>query len=159
MGIKIEVNLTNKWLYFLVGIFILVGFIGLSWAIGGTNPSIIGHSYGELGIPTNCANDQVLKYNSSSGSFVCGANSVNRFSLCYNSGSAVSGSLEACTNAKLNNGRGTTRYRAINCQASGYASVELASNMFYDSPAWKTQVYATIAPCTDGTILVVDLGA
>jgi hypothetical protein len=70
---RVKLDLSWRTWSLIVGFFILLGFIGLSFAYGGANPSVMGHSYGELGIPTNCANDEVLKYNSSSGRFVCGS--------------------------------------------------------------------------------------
>ncbi|MEI7719237.1 MAG: hypothetical protein WCI72_05195 [archaeon] len=52
----------------IVGFFILVGFVGFS--IATTNPNIMGHPYGDLGIP-GCSAGKFLTYNSS-GSLVCG---------------------------------------------------------------------------------------
>lgn len=45
----------------------------------------------------------------------------------------------------------------MNCEVSDYLNVELASNMWYKSGAWSTQVSNTNVLCDNGTILVADL--
>ncbi len=48
--VKVEINLTNKWLYSLivVGIVFVLG-IGV-YAYGGSNPAVHGHNAGEIGL-------------------------------------------------------------------------------------------------------------
>jgi len=56
-GIKIQIQLTNKWLYFLVGVLIIsvlgVGVWAYNSAGTGGNPAIMGHSADEIsgGVP------------------------------------------------------------------------------------------------------------
>ncbi len=56
---RVKVDLSWRVWSLIIGLFILIGFIGLSFAYGGTTPPIMGHSAGEvsgvcLSDGTNC---------------------------------------------------------------------------------------------------------
>jgi len=69
-SLKINITLSNRWLYtlILIGILIAIG-VGV-YAYGTSNPAVFGHSSGELAPPSPCATDQFLKWNGAS--WVCG---------------------------------------------------------------------------------------
>jgi hypothetical protein len=65
---KIEIGwrLWSLIVFFLISI----GFLGFSYAYGGNNPKVSGHSLTEVGIPL-CSENQILMYNSSN-DLACG---------------------------------------------------------------------------------------
>ena len=65
-GLQIKINLTNRWLYALItiGILMVVG-VGV-YAYGTSNPSIFGHSVNEVGFPTDCQVGEFLKWDGNS---------------------------------------------------------------------------------------------
>lgn len=65
----INIALSNKTFYLLVGITILMAAIGIVYAYGGNQPAVMGHSFSEIEMP-NCEEGQVLKI--SNGEWSCG---------------------------------------------------------------------------------------
>ena len=59
---KIKINLTNRWLYTLIGIGIIT-ISGTIYAltVGGTE--IPGHSFSNISIPAGCTVNQVMRFN------------------------------------------------------------------------------------------------
>ena len=76
---SVNIRFSNKLTYLLLSVLSLLIISGVVYAYGSSSPSVMGHSLGELGIPS-CSDGQVVKY--SSGSLVCGSD---------NAGSTASG--------------------------------------------------------------------
>ncbi len=57
----------------LVGFFVLIGAISVSYAYGSSSPSVMGHSLSEIGIPA-CSEGQSLSYDSQ-GNLACSSSS------------------------------------------------------------------------------------
>jgi len=74
----------------IVGALVLVGLAGFSYAYGGTNPSIMGHSISEVEIPS-CDEGQILIYNSSK-DLTCGEKISVALSSFYELGNSSGGS-------------------------------------------------------------------
>ncbi|MEM0465742.1 MAG: hypothetical protein QXW97_03525 [Candidatus Pacearchaeota archaeon] len=59
-NIKIEINLTNRWLYFLISLLILLIFLIGVWAYSSNmnqgNPPVMGHSAGEIHVSDSSGN-------------------------------------------------------------------------------------------------------
>lgn len=73
MGIKIELNLTNGWLYSIIALGLIVGFaIGAYAYQSGRAPSVVGHSGEEIhvtiGEETMLLDDALAQLSSSGGS-------------------------------------------------------------------------------------------
>jgi hypothetical protein len=84
----------NRLLYFFVTILIVAVLAVGVYAYGTSNPSIFGHSYGEIGAPAGCSAGQVLQYNGTN--FVCGSGA---------GGGVPSGTLQGyCTHRKTLSG-------------------------------------------------------
>tara|TARA_Y100000310_G_scaffold328746_1_gene397376 strand:+ start:1670 stop:2512 length:843 start_codon:yes stop_codon:yes gene_type:complete len=66
---KIEVNIRKKYFFSLLSVLIILGIVAVGVAYGGNTPSVMGHSFGEIELPS-CGNQQVLKF--SSGVWACG---------------------------------------------------------------------------------------
>lgn len=66
---KVKIDFSWKVWSLLVGFFVLIGVVGVSYAYGSSNPSVMGHSLAEVGIPS-CAEGQSLSYDSD-GNLVC----------------------------------------------------------------------------------------
>lgn len=58
---KVKLDLSWRVWSLIIGAFILIGFLGVSYAYGSSSPSIMGHSAGELNISLDCI--QVHRYN------------------------------------------------------------------------------------------------
>ena len=65
----VTINIQKKDLYLIAAVAIFLVGSGIVIAYGGTSPSVMGHSYGEVGIPT-CTNGQVLTWSGSA--WACG---------------------------------------------------------------------------------------
>jgi hypothetical protein len=55
----INISLSNKAIYLLVGVFILIIAVGLVYAFGGNQPNIMGHTLSEIQMPS-CNNGEAL---------------------------------------------------------------------------------------------------
>ncbi|MCW8966538.1 MAG: hypothetical protein OQK82_07625 [Candidatus Pacearchaeota archaeon] len=61
---KVKINISNRAIYSLIILTITIFLgIGVYAYNSGFNPSTMGHSLDEIGIPTNCLADQTLKWN------------------------------------------------------------------------------------------------
>ncbi len=67
--VNININFSNKWLYSLIIIFVVVvaGFVVNAY--GGNNPEEMGHTFSEIAPPEGCVAEQFLMWNGSS--WVC----------------------------------------------------------------------------------------
>ncbi|MDO8508374.1 MAG: hypothetical protein Q7S27_01675, partial [Nanoarchaeota archaeon] len=45
---KIEVNIEKKYFIVLLSVVLVLGIIGIGYAFGGNNPSVVGHNIGEI---------------------------------------------------------------------------------------------------------------
>jgi hypothetical protein len=87
-GFSINIHLTNRWLYTLIVLGILaLAAIGV-YAYGTSNPSVFGHSAGELAPPSPCSSGQFLQYNGTGW-------------VCATSGAGTSDNAKACTGDSL----------------------------------------------------------
>ena len=69
--VKFNINISNKTFYLLIAILAVLVVSGVAFAIGGTNPTVMGHDIGEIAVPSSgCADGKVLKV--SSGVWACG---------------------------------------------------------------------------------------
>jgi hypothetical protein len=59
MPMVINISLSNKAIYLLVGVFILIIAVGLVYAFGGNQPNIMGHTLSEIQMPS-CNNGEAL---------------------------------------------------------------------------------------------------
>ena len=61
--LSIKINLSNRWLYFLItlGILAIIG-VGVYALTPGTKPNP-GHDFSELGVPSGCAANQTIIWN------------------------------------------------------------------------------------------------
>jgi len=66
-------KVSNRTLYSLISIFVLLTIAVGVYAFGTSNPSNFGHSLGEINLPS-CSSGQVLEY--SGGNWVCGTDDV-----------------------------------------------------------------------------------
>ncbi len=59
----INIHFSNRWLYTFIAILIIAAIgVGI-YAYGTSNPSVFGHSSGELAPPAGCTNGQFLQWN------------------------------------------------------------------------------------------------
>lgn len=65
MNKKIEVNIPNRIFYSVISLIVVILVLTGVYAFGGSSPSVVGHSIGELQPPYQCTS--YLKYDSSSG--------------------------------------------------------------------------------------------
>ncbi len=68
---KLVINFSNRVAYTFLSLFMLILIVGTTIALNSGNYNIHGHDLGELGLP-NCANGQVLKYQTDNGGWSCG---------------------------------------------------------------------------------------
>ena len=61
---KIEVNIEKRYFFVIIGAILLLGGVIFVYAYGGNNPSVIGHSLGEIDGFPNCIAGQALTHNS-----------------------------------------------------------------------------------------------
>lgn len=66
---KVKLDLSWKVWSLIIGFFVLISVVGVSYAYGSSNPSVMGHSLSEVGIPT-CSEGQSLAYDSE-GNLIC----------------------------------------------------------------------------------------
>ena len=63
---KIQINMSNKSFYMFVMVGLIVLVVGVVYAYGGSNPSVMGHSIDEIAPPIGCSGGQVLGWSGSS---------------------------------------------------------------------------------------------
>ena len=108
-SINLNIKISNRWLYAIVVLIVLL-ILGLSvWAYGTNVPSTMGHSFGELeGVQStlpSCSTGQVLQRVGSSWS--CGnlpSASIGTLSCTTAVGSFSSSSIATCTSGTLTGG-------------------------------------------------------
>lgn len=126
---NINVNVNKKSLITFFIIVFVLAIIGIAVAIGSGNPTVNGHDYSEINIPTTCINGQVLKWNGAA--WACGND--NSGSLTFN--------VRDCTLCADSCGNGYTQYegdwgggsirahnvRDTGCQNTRLGDVDLTS--------------------------------
>lgn len=60
--IKINIHLSNRWLYTLILIGVLIVAAVFVYAYGTSNPSVFGHSFSEIAPPDGCSDGQFVRW-------------------------------------------------------------------------------------------------
>ena len=68
----INISIRSKDLYLIAAIFVMLIGASIVIATSGT-PLTNGHSYGEIGLPTNCNNGQALIWDNTNKNWTCGS--------------------------------------------------------------------------------------
>ena len=65
----VRIDISNKALFVYGSLFLLIVFVGVAYAFGGNQPSVMGHSLGEINLPS-CVAGEVLEFDGTN--WVCG---------------------------------------------------------------------------------------
>ncbi|HPD81572.1 MAG TPA: hypothetical protein PK357_00550 [Candidatus Pacearchaeota archaeon] len=107
-------NISNKFAYTIITLCMVVLLAIGVYALGTNNPSVFGHSAGELAPPTSCSANQVLTWTGSAWACTSPGATDSRFwingsGLCYNAPATCKFETEYCNQAFY----GSVNYGAV----------------------------------------------
>lgn len=140
---KIEVRLSNRFLYTFLSLISLVLVAILVQAYGTSNPSSFGHSIGEVAPPSPCSSNQLLLWNGNS--WIC-TNNINNFNVTnlnasnLNVTNSISVTNLTVTNLNVTNTQ-TTPPAGVICPA-GFSKISSSSQFCIDSDERSAKSYS-----------------
>ena len=130
----VNITISNKVVYLLVGLLILVGVTGIAIAVVGDAPNP-GHAINEI---QKCAANEVLKMNAAGDDWECASDAAGT-----GSGRVVGGGYDITPSYNLN-----IMIASVPCEAWGQAKCCYPTNENLCSPSYyQTHIY-----CTNGAI-------
>jgi len=161
---KLEVNIKKKYFFtILASVLILVAIIG-TVAYGTNNPSVFGHSAGEVEVTiggNNYTLQEAITQNLIGGGG--GGSIATRFCTDVQSDSASSSKIAECVSAAANGGAGDGAWRAISCRRDRTDGLQNAatSGVFIEytsAKRWRVQWPSASEFCIDGSTLIIKVG-
>ena len=152
---KVKNKISNKLNYTLIALFaILVFGIGV-YAYGGTSPSVVGHTLGEIAPPSGCSTGQALVWSGSA--WQC-QTIVTGSSVSFQVGDISTQAITSVTSGNTYSVAGNcplgTKVVSGWCHSNvpGTRVVFIGSSIHYTSERWLCSYYAISSGSASGTL-------